>query len=226
MPHYYALLHLLAYTNIPDRFFSFFRKKRKQLESKPETGGGTFPSGKRTVTEADLQRAREDLKLLSVERDIVSAALTTIYEAEAKGVLTESERNRILVRYKDDLKRLEEKIAEEQKIIDLYELEKAREDLLKNFSAKMSEIDSKINALRPVLGLTPSQAEEKKPETAMPSETEAAEAPNASEAATATAKEKAQTKERPKSKAEQRLEEIREEVLRAMERLEQIEAEG
>ncbi len=225
MPHYYALLHLFAYNIIPDRFFSFFRKKRKQLESESETGSGTFPSRKRTVTEADLQRAREDLKLLSVERDVVSAALTTIYEAEAKGVLTESERNRLLGRYKDDLKRLEEKIAEEQKIIDLYELEKAREDLLKSFSAKMSEIDSKINALRPVLGLTSSQAEEKKPEAATPSEAEAAEAPNASEAA-ATAKEKTQMKERPKSKAEQRLEEIREEVLRAMERLEQIEAEG
>jgi len=225
VPHYYALLHLMAYTIIPDRFFSFFRKKRKQLESKPETGGATFSSGKRTVTEADLQRAREDMKLLSVERDVVSAALTTIYEAEAKGVLTESERNRLLGRYKDDLKRVEEKIAEEQNIIDLYELEKAREDLLKSFSAKMSEIDSKINALRPVLGLTPSQAEEKKPEAATPSETESAETLNTSEAA-ATAKEKTQTKERPKSKAEQRLEEIREEVLRAMERLEQIEAEG
>jgi len=193
------------------------------LESKPQTESATFPSGKMTVTEADLQTARKDLKLLSVERDIVSAALTTIYEAEAKGILTENERNQLLGRYKDDLKRLEEKIAEEQKIIDLYELEKAREDLLKNFSAKISEIDSKINALRPALGITPSQPEEQK--TAQ-SEIETAETQSASGAVAAAAKEKTQAKERPKSKAEQRLEEIREEVLRAMERLEQIEAEG
>jgi len=194
------------------------------LESKPQTGSATFPSGKRTVAEADLQRAREDLKLLSIERDIVSAALTTIYEAEAKGILTENERNQLLGRYKDDLKRFEQKIAGAQKIIDLYELEEAREDLLKNFSAKISEIDSKINALRPALGLPQSQAEEQKAEASAPSETETAETANASEAA--AAKEKTQTKERPKSKAEQKLEEIREEVLRAMERLEQIEAEG
>jgi len=193
------------------------------LESKPQTESAAFPSGKMTVTEADLQRARKDLKLLSVERDIVSAALTTIYEAEAKGILTENERNQLLGRYKDDLKRLEQKIAEEQKIIDLYELEKARDDLLKNFSAKISEIDSKINALRPALGITPSQPEEQK---AAQSEIETAETPSASGAVAAAAKDKTQTKERPKSKAEQRLEEIREEVLRAMERLEQIEAEG
>lgn len=224
MPHYDALPFLLAYTVIPERFFSFFRKKSRQLESKPQTGSATFPSGKRTVAEADLQRAREDLKLLSIERDIVSAALTTIYEAEAKGILTENERNQLLGRYKDDLKRFEQKIAGAQKIIDLYELEEAREDLLKNFSAKISEIDSKINALRPALGLPPSQAEEQKPEASAPSETETTETANASEAA--AAKEKTQTKERPKSKAEQKLEEIREEVLRAMERLEQIEAEG
>ncbi len=224
MPHYDALPYLLAYTIIPDRFFSFLRKKSRQLEGKPQTGSAAFPPGKRTVSEADLQRAREDLKLLSVERDIVSAALTTIYEAEAKGILTENERTRLLGRYKDDLKRLEQKIAEEQKIIDLYELEKAREDLLKNFSAKISEIDSKINALRPAPGIAPSQPQEQKPEGSTPSGTETAESASASEAA--AAKEKTQTRERPKSKAEQRLEEIREEVLRAMERLEQIEAEG
>jgi len=226
VPHYDALPFLLAYTVIPERFFSFFRKKSRQSEIKPQTGAATFPSGKRTVAEADLQRAREDLKLLSIERDIVSAALTTIYEAEAKGILTENERNHLLGRYKDDLKRLEQKIAGAQKIIDLYELEKAREDLLKNFSAKISEIDSKINALRPALGLPPSQAEEQKPEASAPSETETAKTPNASGAVAGEAKEKTQTKERPKSKAEQELEEIREEVLRAMERLEQIEAEG
>jgi len=224
VPHYDALPFLLAYTVIPERFFSLFRKKSRQSESKPQTESAALPSGKRTLAEADLQRARADLKLLSIERDIVSAALTTIYEAEAKGILTENERNQLLGRYKDDLKRLEQKIAGAQKIIDLYELEKAREDLLKNFSAKISEIDSKINALRPALGLPPSQAEEQKPEASTPSETEKAETTNASEAA--AAKEKTQPKERPKSKAEQRLEEIREEVLRAMERLEQIEAEG
>jgi hypothetical protein len=225
VPHYDALPFLLAYTVIPERFFSLFRKKIRQSESKPETGDQTFPSGKRTVAEADLQRARADLKLLSIERDIVSAALTTIYEAEAKGILTENERNQLLGRYKDDLKTLEQKIAGAQKIIDLYELEKARDDLLKNFSAKISEIDSKINALRPAVGTPPSQAEEQKPEASAPSDTEAAGAPDAS-GAEAAAKEKTQQKERPKSKAEQRLEEIREEVLRAMERLEQIEAEG
>jgi len=224
VPHYDALPFLLAYTVIPERFFSLFRKKSRQSESKPQTESATFPSGKRTLAEADLQKARADLKLLSIERDIVSAALTTIYEAEAKGILTENERNQLLGRYKDDLKRLEQKIAGAQKIIDLYELEKAREDLLKNFSAKMSEIDSKINALRPALGLPPSQAEEQKPEASTPSETEKAEASNAPGAT--GEKEKTQPKERPKSKAEQRLEEIREEVLRAMERLEQIEAEG
>jgi len=224
VPHYDALPFLLAYAVVPERFFSFFRKKSRQSESIPQTMDQTFPSGKRTVAETDLQRARGDLKILSIERDIVSAALTTIYEAEAKGILTENERNHLLGRYKDDLKRLERKIAEAQKIIDLYELEKAREDLLKNFSEKIGEIDSKINALRPAVGLPPSQAGEQKPEASTPSETEATGAQDASGAV--AAKEKTQPKERPKSKAEQRLEEIREEVLRAMERLEQIEAEG
>src|SRR5439155_19605261 len=81
----------------------------------------------------------------------------------------------------------------------------------------MLEIDLKINQLRPTVTAT-SETITKSPE---PPETETSPTP----LVTNPPKER-QTKEKPKNKAEERLETIREEVLKAMERLEQIETEG
>ncbi len=119
----------------------------------------------KTITGNDVSKARDRLRLASLERDIIGDALTKIYEAEAKGQINEPEKNQLLQRYKTDLKRVD------------------------------GEID------------TP--------------KTETTQTPPAAPAA----KERP-PRDKPKNKAEERLETIREEVLKAMERLEQIETEG
>jgi len=97
-------------------------------------------------------------------------------------------------------------------------LESAKEDLLKSFHEKMLEIDLKINQIRPNIAAAPeSMIVETQPQT----KTEDAPAPQT----TNPVKERP-AKEKPRNKAEERLETIREEVLKAMERLEQIETEG
>src|SRR3989475_1892327 len=169
---------------------------------------------KKTITGNDLSKARDRLRLASLERDIIGDALTKIYEAEAKGQINEPEKNQLLQRYKTDLKRVDGEIDTHKKTVDLYDLESAKEDLLKSFHEKMLEIDLKISQIRPTVTTTsetitkppdPPKAETNQPATNAPKERPA--------------------KEKPKNKAEERLETIREEVLKAMERLEQIETE-
>src|SRR6266568_3139051 len=180
----------------------------------------TFPlpdSLKKTITGNDVSKARDRLRLASLERDIIGDALTKIYEAEAKGQINEPEKNQLLQRYKTDLKRVDGEIDTHKRTVDLYELESAKEDLLKSFHEKMLEIDLKISQIRPTIitssETTPKLAEIPKTET------------SANPAPTNPPKERL-PKEKPKNKAEERLETIREEVLKAMERLEQIETEG
>jgi hypothetical protein len=175
---------------------------------------------KKTITEYDVGKAKDRLRIASLERDIISGALTTIYEAEARGQVNESERNQLLQHYKVDLKRVDSEIDTYKKVVDLHGLESAKEDLLKSFHEKLMEIDVRINQIKPSLGqLVPSEPKPQplsevpaKPETSTDKQDQT------------TIKEK--PKERPKNKAEERLEAIREEVLQAMERLEQIETEG
>jgi len=172
---------------------------------------------KKTITSNDVSRSRDRLRLASLERDIIGDALTKIYEAETRGQINDSEKNQLLQRYKTDLKRVDGEIDIHKRTVDLYELESAKEDLLKSFQEKMLEIDLKINQIRPTVSAI-SEAAIKPPE---PPKTETNQPPQQT-----TPPKERPPKEKPKNKAEERLETIREEVLKAMERLEQIETEG
>src|SRR5437660_10312974 len=109
---------------------------------------------KKTITSIDVSRSRDRLRLASLERDIIGDALTKIYEAETRGQINDSEKNQLLQRYKTDLKRVDGEIDTHKRTVDLYELESAKEDLLKSFQEKMLEIDLKISQIRPPINTT------------------------------------------------------------------------
>ncbi len=201
----------------------FGKKRPPQEETAPRPRTEPFPIPdimRKSVTNTDATRARDRLRLAGLERDILGDALTKIYEAEAKGVISEAEKNQLLQRYKTDLKRVDGELETHQRVVDLYELESAKEDLLKSFHEKMLEIDGKIGQIKPTVN-TSSSREDKILTVASPMKTEPA-----ATVATQTSTNKERPKEKPKNKAEEKLETIREEVLKAMERLEQIETEG
>jgi len=202
-----------------------FGRKKPPQEEKPVNTTEPFPVPdimKKTVTDSDVSKARERLRVASLERDIFGDALTKIYEAESKGQITETERNQLVQRYKVDLKRVDAEVDTHKKVVDLHELESAKEDLLKSFHEKLMEIDLRINQIKPSFAQQP--AHEVKVLTTTPPP--AKEEPSQAAPAQPQANREKPAKERPKNKAEERLEAIREEVLKAMERLEQIETEG
>ena len=49
---------------------------------------------RKTVTESDIAKARNKLRVANLERDIIGDALTKIYEAEAKGTITSPKKTR------------------------------------------------------------------------------------------------------------------------------------
>jgi hypothetical protein len=206
-------------------------KKQTQEDASFKTDTVSFPipdSLKKSISTNDAGKARDQLRLANFEREILGDVMTKIYEAEAKGELKESEKNLLVQRYKSDLKRVDSEIENQRKVVDLYELESAKEELLKSFHEKLLEIDLKISQIQPntVLSLNrdniktsiesqPSllQKIEPKPQTTTSSEVKEKSTPTT-------------VRERPKNKAEERIDAVREEVLKAMERLEQIESEG
>jgi hypothetical protein len=188
----------------------------------------------RSTSQEAANRAREELKILRLERQILGSALTTIYESQTKGLINQTERDQLLEKYKVDLKRLEKSIDEKQRVVDLYELESTREELVKNFKAKIAEIDAQVKGLKsgsPAPSKTAAQPKETKSDQGSeekkgkPSE-EGEAKERSGQKQPAKEKKAAEEEEQQISNAEKRVEQIREEILKAMDRLEQIEAEG
>src|SRR5436309_15579121 len=176
---------------------------------------------RKTVTESDIAKARDKLRVANLERDIIGDALTKIYEAEAKGTINEPEKNKMIQPYKNDLKRVDSEIDTYKKTVDLYELEAAKEDLFKRFQETFLDIQARIEKIQPSLNLSASTETKPAEPKPAPAKTEQTEPTDEN----ATPKEKP-PREKARNKAEEKIETIREEVLKAMERLEQIETEG
>ena len=196
-----------------------FWKKREAPKS-PETeriiplpnlSGPTIESPQAVSVES-VNQAREKLKLLKLERQILGSAVTTIYESHSKGVISEAERDLMLERYKVDLKRLEKGIEENQRVVDLHDLEIERQELVKGYQSKLAEIDAKFKRL--------------KSGDPVQSEVKAAHGDSESNQTNPAPAPKTNPDRQAIADSEKRIEQIREEILEAMDRLEQIETEG
>ena len=100
--------------------------------------------GQRTVTPFDAQKSKKALRLLDVEREILSFGIRRIYEAHAEGKIDEKERDRLARDYKQQMREIKDSITEKESVVALHELESMQEDLIKLFNNRFDEINQKI----------------------------------------------------------------------------------
>ena len=196
----------------------FWRKKPRQ--NAPDEAAVPSVEIENSVTDSDASRSREILKALKLEREIIGTALTTIYESEIQRIITRDERDRLLDKYSSDLKALESRISEHQRIVDTFDLESAKKELLLSYRAKISEIEKKLADLRSGATFAPSIATQSKSDQVATPDGKTETVPQSDLKAAGTGLQDV------KARTEKKIEAIKEEVLKAMERLEQIESEG
>jgi hypothetical protein len=175
----------------------------------------------KTVMTTDASHAKNELRILDLEREILSDAIRRLYEAHAAGRISEQERERLAGTYKSRMMSIKDSIAQDETIVALHELESMQEDLMKLFSDRFGELSSKVEDLRskidvktvkeiPVQMLKPQIAEQ----------------PEIEEEKKLKKRRKAPAKPSPKTEAEKRIEEIRNEVEKVLDKLGQMEIES
>jgi len=192
------------------------RKKKEEPLEVPEAREGLPSKVERSVTSEDAKKAREELRMLDLEREILSYAIRRLYEAQAEGKISEEERERLALGYKDRMLKIKEAISRSESIAALHELETMEEDLIKLFSERFDEITKKIENLRTSLELKPIR------EVPVP-------VPSPAPPSALPEREKRSIRKPPapkKTEAEKRIEEIKAEVEKVLERLGQIEVEA
>lgn len=88
--------------------------------------------------------ARAELLSLLFEKNLASEAITRVYEASQEEKIDRLERDRLLLKYKQQLDSLNERIARLQPVADYTELTDLRNNLVSLLENKISALDQKI----------------------------------------------------------------------------------
>jgi len=206
--------------------FGMTRRGKKKTQKNPEIPIEPRISPfkvTKSVPSDDATHAKDELRILDLEREILSDAIRRLYEAQAEGKITEQERERLAQTYKARMMTIKDAISKDESLVALHELETMQEDLMKLFSERFDELNTKIGELRSKTDLKPIK------EITVTPKLEEAEAGAQSEEKT-SGEEKSKKKRKPptpksspRTEAEKRIEEIRSEVEKVLDRLGQME---
>jgi hypothetical protein len=201
------------------------RKRGKKSEKTPQHPGmelelrGLPFKVTKSVQSTDASYAKDELRILDLEREILSDAIRRLYEAHAAGRISEQERERLAGTYKSRMMTVKASIAKDESVVALHELEGMQEDLMKLFSERFGELSSKVEELRSKIDAKAmKEISVQMPKPQMPEELEEEKKPKK--------KRKPSEKPSPKTEAEKRIEEIRSEVEKVLDKLGQMEIES
>ena len=212
------------------------KKNKKEVEVDPslDYAGAPFKISK-SVQANTASNAKDELRMLDLEREILGDAIRRLYEAQAEGKITELEREKLAANYKSRMMAIKESISKDESIVALHDLESMQEDLMKLFSERFGELTSKVEELRTRIDVKPiREIAVKMPAQTPQMETMEEEDEEDEPASEATSNEEKPKKERKpleekptaKTEAEKKIESIRSEVERVLDKLGQMEIES
>lgn len=161
-----------------------------------------------SVAPSDVKVAQGHLRMMEVEREILSHAIRHLYEAETDEKISKRERDLLARRYKERMVQVRNTIQHDQSMVALYNLECIQDDLIGLLNKHFDDLNKKIGELKARLGMKPAptppskQRKEKRRKRRKKKRSSATE----------------------KSEVEERIKKIRAEVDKTLERLGQIEA--
>ena len=198
----------------------------------PSVSGSPFRVTK-SIQAYDAVRAKDELRTLDLEREILGEAIRRLYEAHAEGKITEQERERLASNYKQRMMLVKESMSRDEGIVALHELEGMQEDLMKLFKERFGELSGKVDELRTridVKTVKEVKIQMPKPQApVMPDQMEKDDDEDTAEETETKEKPKKPRKppaEKQKTEAEQRIDAIRNQIDEVMNKLGQMEMES
>ncbi|MGI0028995.1 MAG: hypothetical protein ACREAQ_04690 [Nitrososphaera sp.] len=163
-----------------------------------------YDVNKKALHKPSVSSVRAELVSLLFEKTLASEAITRVYEASQEGSIDRLERDRLLIKYKQQLDVLNQKIVQLQPTADFADLTEMRNDLAAILEDKIGALDKKLQQLSRS-GFT--SAEDSRVEKIIAETMQVRAAP---------------VEQKPKSE-EKSIEQLQNEIVEALDRLEQVE---
>lgn len=99
---------------------------------------------------------KAELQSLLFEKSLLSQSITRVYEASYEGKIDSIERDRLLLKYKQQLDSYDKKIADLQSVVDITELVDMRNGLVSLLEGRITAIDQKLTEISNKYGISKS----------------------------------------------------------------------
>ena len=209
-------------------------KTEEKKEEPPQPDSNRYMQGldigsskvKRHIKNQDVDKARSRIRTLSLQKEINSIVLRRLFEAEDEGEITKDERVKLSKNYETELTDINDELKQSELIVTLNELEIIREDILQKFEATLNTTQARIDTVLSELKLDrvePPKPKVEKPKIVVPRIPDADTTLEEPEIEEPTAEKRTR---KPRSDVEEKLEQLRMEVLKELEELEKLELEA
>ncbi|MFA9436899.1 MAG: hypothetical protein ACEROO_07230 [Candidatus Bathyarchaeota archaeon] len=174
----------------------------------------------------EVEQARSTIRTLTVQQEILGMVMKRLFEAEDEGEINKAERERLGKNYKVEIQKVTEELNKAELIVSLNELEEIRSDIVKQFQETLTDTQSRIDLIIKELNIQPIEPEvkeEPKPKPRgprprpQPQDEEPTEEPEGDEEEDAP--------RRGKETVEDRLDKLKQDVLKELEELDRLELE-
>ena len=190
-----------------------------------------------TITERNqVEQARTQIRTLTLKQEILSMVMKRLFEAEDNGEISREERIRLSKNYEDEMQQATDELKKAELIISLNELEEIRTNIIDQFQQTLTETQSQIDLIIRELNIKQPEPEiEPEPETKpkrMPPRRRPRPPPveELEEEYEEELLEEEEDEEEPEAKGrretvEDRLDKLKQDVLKELEELERLELE-
>ena len=182
-----------------------------------------------TVTKrTEVELARVQIRTLTLQQEILSMVMKRLFEAEDNGEINKVERERLSKNYEAEMQQVTETLNKAELIVSLNELEDIRTNIIEQFQQTLTDTQSQIDLIIKELNIKQPEPEpEPEPETPKPRPRRRRPRPQPQDDAEEEPEDEDDETESRKKRdtVEDRLDKLKQDVLKELEELERLELE-
>lgn len=180
----------------------------------------------------EVDKAKVSIRTLTLQQEILGMVMKRLFEAEDEGEINKSERERLSQNYEGELRAVSDQLNKAELIVSLNELEEIRTDIIQQFQETLTDTQSKIDLIIRELNIQPIEPELKEePKSETPKRTRRVrprpqpQQEEHDESEEDPDDEEGETPSRVGQTVEDRLDKLKQDVLKELEELDRLELE-
>ena len=183
-----------------------------------------------TVTQrTQVEQARTQIRTLTLQQEILSMVMKRLFEAEDNGEISREERERLSKNYESEMQQVTEQLNKAELIVSLNELEEIRSNIITQFQQTLTDTQSKIDLIIKELNIQQPEPEPEPEPEPKPTPRRRRPRPQPQDEEQEEEQEEEEEEEETESKkrdtVEDRLDKLKQDVLKELEELERLELE-